>query len=71
MACHSNRQPAFQKVPPLQKSLKAMLGVLIDDADDELTACDLKGILFMTFGADNVQYGERTIRRIHNELGWT
>ena len=46
----------------------------IDDAmaaNDELTACDLKDILVTKFGADNVQYGERTIARILNELGWT
>ena len=39
--------------------------------DDELAACNLKDILVTTFGADNVQYGERTIARIRNKLGWT
>ena len=46
----------------------------IDDAmaaNDELTACDLKDLLVTKFGADNVHYGERTIARIRNELGWT
>ena len=44
----------------------------IDDAtadNNELTACDLKDIFITKFGVDNVQYGERTITRICNELG--
>ena len=46
----------------------------IDDGvadNDELTAYDLKDMLVTTLGADNVQYGERTMGRIRNKLGWT
>ena len=46
----------------------------IDDTmadNDELTASDLKDILIKEFGVEKVQYGERTIARIRNELGWT
>ena len=45
----------------------------IDDVmaeNDELTASDLKSILWCRFGADEVLYTVRTVARLRNNLGW-
>ena len=39
--------------------------------NDELTSSDLREGLAKEFGAENVQYSERTIARVQNELEWT
>ena len=48
---------------------------LIDEAmalNDEYTAMsELKTLLAARFGVENVPYSERTIARLHSELGWT
>lgn len=58
------------EMDPLRKYLKPTLES-IDDAktgNDELTAPALLDILTKNYGADNVQYGIRTIARLHNKL---
>ena len=72
MAFNKEHKRPSKKWPPAK--VPESHAQCINDAmadNDELTASDLKDILVMKFGADNVQYGERTIARIRNELGWT
>ena len=38
---------------------------------DELTIADLKEQLAETFAANKVQYSERMVARVRNDLGWT
>ena len=39
--------------------------------NDECTASEIRTLLSAKFGAENVTYSERTIARVHSELGWT
>lgn len=72
MAVNTEHKRPSKKWPPAKvpESHARCIDVAMAD-NDKWTASDLKDILVTKFGADNVQYGERTIARIRNELGWS